>query len=143
MAPPDRERPGATHSDRVNPEVGSSPKSPTTIKATTAGRPCVSSGQVSWWSVHEFVAPVLSSVESWPMVGTPEWCALDDADPVKVAALFDAAQHWALRVETCQQAHCDASREISGAVDWSALAREINQRADFYASRPWLRRVAS
>jgi excisionase family DNA binding protein len=42
MAPPEKERPGATHSDRVNPEVGSSPKSPTTTKAITADRPHVS-----------------------------------------------------------------------------------------------------
>jgi hypothetical protein len=112
-------------------------------KPTAQRRPSTSCRQVSWWSVHEHVVPILASVEWWPMVGTPEWCALDDDDPVKLAALLDAAQHWALRVETCQEAHCDASRQVSGAVDWSALAREINQRADFYATRPWLRRVAS
>jgi Protein of unknown function (DUF2742) len=103
----------------------------------------LSSQQVSWWSVHEHIAPILSSVESWPTAGTPQWCALDDDDPHKLAALLDAAQHWILRVETCQEARCDASREISDAVDWSAMAREINERADFYAARPWLRRVAS
>jgi Protein of unknown function (DUF2742) len=90
------------------------------------------------------------------MAGTPEWCALDASDPVKTAALLDAAQHWALRVETCQEAHCAASRGVSSGIDllddddevtreitWAELAREINQRADFYASRPWLKRVAS
>ena len=106
-------------------------------------RNIVASQQVSWWSVHEHVAPMLDSVQSRPMVGTPEWCDLDDDDPVKMAALFDAAQHWALRVETCQQARADASQEFRSAVDWSALAREINIRADFFAARPWLRRVAS
>ena len=106
-------------------------------------RQCTSSRQTSWWSVHEYVAPALARVQSWPMVGTPEWCALDDDDPVKTAALLDAAQHWALRVETCQQARCDAARDVSERVDWPALAREINERADFYAARPWLRRVAS
>jgi hypothetical protein len=107
------------------------------------GQRCTSSQQVSWWSVHEFVAIHLDKVGSWPMAGTPEWCALGDADPRKWAAVLDAAQHWSLRVETCQEARCDASREVSDALDWSALAREINVRADFYASRPWLRRVAS
>ena len=67
----------------------------------------------------------------------------DDADPAKWAALLDAAQHWALRVETCQEARADASRTVSGALDWSALAHEIVQRAEFYAARPWLRRAAS
>jgi hypothetical protein len=100
------------------------------------------SQQVSWLSVHAHVVPFLTAAGSWPMVGTPQWCDLDD-DPVKMAALLDAAQHWALRLETCQQARCDASREISGALDWPALAREINARTDFYAARPWLKRVTS
>ena len=104
----------------------------------------VYSRQVNWWPVHTFVAPMLAAVDSWPMAGSQDWCLLDDNDPVKWAALLDAAQHWALRVETCSGAHCDASREVSDAVDWSAIAREINQRTDFYAARPWLkRRVAS
>jgi hypothetical protein len=34
LGPPDKERPGARNSDRVNPKVGSSPKSPTTAKVT-------------------------------------------------------------------------------------------------------------
>jgi hypothetical protein len=42
---------------------------------------------------------------------------LDDTDPRKVAALFDAAQHWALRVETSQQAQAETSRDISAAAD--------------------------
>ena len=103
----------------------------------------VSSQQVNWWTVHEFVESVLDRIGSWPMAGTPEWCALDDDDPVKIAALFDAAQHWALRLETCQQVRCDASQEVADAVDWSALAGDIKQRADFYAAHPWLKRVAS
>ena len=77
------------------------------------------------------------------MAGTPAWCDLAEDDPRKWAALLDAAQHWALRLETCQEAKADASRAVSDALDWSALGREINVRADFYAARPWLRRVAS
>ena len=49
------------------------------------------SAAVSWWSVHEWVQPYLQpyldAAGPLPMVGTPEWCALDDADPRKVAAL--------------------------------------------------------
>jgi hypothetical protein len=40
VGPPERERPGAIDSDRVNPEVGSSPKSPTKAKDITAPRQC-------------------------------------------------------------------------------------------------------
>jgi hypothetical protein len=82
------------------------------------------SQQVSWWSVVEQAAPLLASVGSWPMIGSPAWCLLADDDPVKLAAIYDAAQHWALRVETCQAARADASHEISGAADWRAIATE-------------------
>jgi Protein of unknown function (DUF2742) len=102
-----------------------------------------SSRQVSWWSVREFVQPYLDAVGSWPMAGTPAWCALDGTDPAKWAALLDGGQHWALRVETCQQACCEASRDISAADDWSRVATKMVQRESFYAARPYLKRVAS
>jgi Protein of unknown function (DUF2742) len=100
----------------------------------------VSSQQVSWWSVHEFVSAVLDQVDGWPMLGTPAWCSLAHDDPRKWAAVLDGGQHHALRLELNQEARADASRAVSQSVDWPALAREINQRADFYAARPWLRR---
>jgi hypothetical protein len=101
------------------------------------------SQQVCWWEVHLFVASYLDAVGSWPMAGTPEWCELDDSDPRKRAALLDAARHWALRVETSQQAECEASHDISAAADWSAIAQRVKDRVDFERRRPWLRRVAS
>jgi hypothetical protein len=101
------------------------------------------SAQVSWWDVRTFVTPILEAAGSWPLAGTPEWCALDDTDPVKVAALFDAAQHWSLRVETCQQARAETSRDISSAADWSAIAAQIYNRAQLYAERPWLKRASA
>lgn len=98
--------------------------------------PAVTSQQVSFWSVHECVAPLLAAVGSWPMLGSPAWCALDNTDPVKIAALFDAAQHWALRVETCQQADADASSDVSAAADWSAIAQQIYAHATCSARIP-------
>jgi hypothetical protein len=59
------------------------------------------------------------------MVGTPAWCALPDTDPAKLAALLDAARHWALRVDSCQQALCEASHDISAAADWHAISNTI------------------
>jgi hypothetical protein len=56
---------------------------------------------------------------------------------------LDAAQHWALRVETCQQAQCEASHDVSAAADWSAIARQMFIRNQFYAAKPWLKRIAS
>jgi Protein of unknown function (DUF2742) len=73
----------------------------------------VTSQQVSWWTVHEFVTAHLQ-VEHWPMAGTPAWCLFNDDDPVKLAAVLDAARHWALRIETCQQAYADAGSDFGG-----------------------------
>ena len=98
--------------------------------------------QVSWWDVHTYVTAVLEHLgRPYPVAGTPAWCALADDDPAKTAALLDASRHWALRMETCQQAECEASHAISAAADWSAIARNIKDRNEFYAARPWLKRV--
>ena len=112
-------------------------------KTTTQPGECVSSQQVSWWSVHEFVTEVLNQVNGWPQLGTPAWCSMANEDPVKWAALLDAAQHWALHLEINQEARAEASRDVSAAADWPVVSREINQRNDFYAKRPWMKRAAS
>ncbi|OBI90964.1 hypothetical protein A9X00_18230 [Mycobacterium sp. 1245805.9] len=83
------------------------------------------------------------AVRTFPMVGIPAWCALSDTDPVKLAAVFDAASHWALRLETCQQSRAEASQAISAALDWAAVARRNQQHAEFYADKPYLHRAAS
>jgi hypothetical protein len=103
----------------------------------------LTSSQVSWWATHEYVTPWLEQVNSWPLVGTPAWCALENCDPLKKASILDAAQHWALRLETCQAQRCEAGRDVAGAANWSAIARDVRNRANFYAARPWLKRVAS
>jgi hypothetical protein len=103
----------------------------------------VSSQQVSWWDVHLFVEPLLAEVGDWPMAGTPEWCALDDDDPAKTAALLDAARHWILRVETRQAAECAASSDVSAAADWGQIGQQIRAHNEFYTEKPWLRRQES
>jgi hypothetical protein len=101
------------------------------------------SAQVSWWDVHEWVQPYVDAAGPLPMVGSPAWCALEDNDPRKLAALLDAAQHWALRIETAQVAECEASHAISAGADWSGIAQRIRAEAEFYAERPWLKRKIS
>jgi Protein of unknown function (DUF2742) len=104
----------------------------------------LASRQVNWLTVHRFVGEVLKQVNGWPMAGTPAWCSLAHDDPRKWAALLDGAQHWALRVDACQAAECQASRDISGAADWAVVSQAIRQTNEFYAQKPWLRRrVAS
>jgi hypothetical protein len=85
--------------------------------------------------VYEHVASLLKQVGSWPMVGTPEWCALNNDDPVKLAALLDAGQHWALHLEINQQARADASRDVSMAADWRSIADETRRRREVYIPR--------
>jgi hypothetical protein len=131
--------------------------------ATTESLPDVISvadcSEFDWWPVHLYVAPVLARVKSWPIAGTPEWCALDDDDPAKMAAVFDAAQQRALDVDTrlmealqtydewlARQrliAECDASRAISAAEDWTAVANYLRDEREFYTEKPWMRRTAS
>jgi Protein of unknown function (DUF2742) len=106
----------------------------------SASRP-VWARSVNWWDVHEFVAGTLARVGSWPMAGTPEWCSLPDDNPAKIAALFDAARHWALRVDTLQTAECEASHAVSAAFDWSGFSVAQRRHNEFYNEKPWLRRA--
>ena len=92
----------------------------------------IASRQVSWWSVREYVTEALDRAGSWPMAGTPVWCKLADDDPAKMAALLDAAQHWALRVEIAQHAVREASRDVAGAADWRAIADDMQRRGGSY-----------
>ena len=78
---------------------------------------------------------------SEPTVGTPAWCLLAEGDSCKLAAVYDAAQHWALRVEYFQQAYAGRPRRSSEAADWPTISRHIRDEREFYAARPWLKRV--
>lgn len=100
----------------------------------------LTSQQVSWSDVHAFVLPKLQRVGDWPMVGSPAWCLLEDRDRVKWASVFDAAQHWALRMEGWQLLECDSSHDISASEDWAKVARIAKNRADYFTARPWLNR---
>lgn len=96
---------------------------------------------VSWWPVHEFVTQWLERLDGWPLAGSVEWQQLPDDDPRKWASLLDAAQHWALRVDTAQETRADASRAVAASTDWPKVATELVQRRQWRASRPWSRRV--
>jgi hypothetical protein len=90
---------------------------------------------VDFWSVHCYVAPALVAAREWPMLGTLEWQHLADADPAKLAALLDAAQHHALRIETAQAALAEASSAIASAADWQSIARTIRAPHSTYIPR--------
>jgi hypothetical protein len=93
------------------------------------------SQQVSWLSVHEWVAPRLERVGRWPILGSPAWVLLDDRNPVKWAAVLDGGQHHALRLELNQEALAEASRDICAATDWRAIATGMHRRHGVYIPR--------
>ena len=97
---------------------------------------------VSWWSVHEYVTRLTEPLTDWPMAGTPAWCDLDDDDPRKLAAVADAGQHHALRIETAQEIHAEASKAVAAAADWPGIAQEIHQLHNWRSTRPWAARQA-
>ena len=100
------------------------------------GRP-QSSQQVSWWDTHVFIAAAVANANAGPLplAGTPAWCELADGDPRKLLALAAAGEHHVLRIETAQAAMADASREISAAADWTAMAQRIRNRPSAYIPR--------
>jgi hypothetical protein len=98
------------------------------------------SRQVDWWSVCEFVEPLLAHVGCWPMAGTVTWRQLDDTDPAKWAALLDAARHHSLHVDTAQTALAEASRAIASGADWSAAGRAHRRRAHAITSGAYIPR---
>ena len=103
----------------------------------------VGSRQVNWLTAHRFALPHLTQVGTWPMIGTPAWQALERFAPQKWAAILDAAQHWALRIQLNQEAVADAAHAISAATDWSKVAKEISEIRAAHAENPWMKRAAA
>lgn len=101
----------------------------------------LASRQVAWWPVHEYVIEHLAEQSDWPLIGTPEWCALPDDDPRKMASVLDAAQHYALYLDGKGEALAEASTAVSTAQDWNIFSTNNIQRESLYVERPWLRRI--
>lgn len=118
---------------------------------TNQPKPIPASQAVAWWPVLLYVADVLRveptevpyAAQRVPLLGTPAWCALADDAPSKLAAVLHGGCHHALRLEMTQEACADASKDISAAADWRAVASELSGLAAFRKANPWSRRVAS
>jgi hypothetical protein len=112
--------------------------------------PC-SSRAVAWWPVLTYIADLLrvdpaavpEAAQRVPLLGTPAWCALPDDAPAKLAAVLHGGCHHALRLEMTQEAAAEASKAISAATDWRAVASELSGLAAYRKANPWARRVAS
>ena len=106
------------------------------------------SRQVAWWPVYEYAAAeaarlgVNLAADPLPVPGTPQWCAMPDGDRKLAAVLLLGAQY-VLALDTRQEALADASKAVAAAADWPQISRDIRQRTEFYAARPWLKRVTA
>lgn len=101
--------------------------------------------QISWKPVHSFVRRLLAGRGTTIIAGTPEWSALLDDDPRKLAAILTAGSRWCLEIELGQiharaAAEKDAAVDISTALPWAQVARRIADRDAFYRAHPDLKR---
>ena len=99
---------------------------------------------VDWVAVRDFLArhPV---GPTHIIAGSPEWQALDDDDPAKLAALITAGSRWVLEqnleeLDQQRAAKKHAAIEIATALDWTRVAKRIRDRDQFYRDHPDLRR---
>lgn len=91
------------------------------------------SDQIAWEPVRDFVYRLLSGCTTTIICGSPEWVALPDDDPQKVAALLIAGSRWCLD-ESIDEIHWQrdalkrAATAVSEARDWAAVAKRIRDR---------------
>lgn len=106
----------------------------TTDRATTART-------VHFHTVCAYVDRVLGGVEgNPPLLGSIEWQRLNDRDPLKVAAVYQAAMERALYYEATQIALGEASKAIAAAADWPAVAQSARRHADAVDSGTYIPR---
>ena len=103
--------------------------------------------QVDWTAVRDFL--YRRSVGRTQIVaGSPEWVALDDDDPQKIAALITAGSRWVLEAEIDQihrrrLAHKDMALGLLEDLPWKKIRKQIEQRDEFYRRNPDLKRKAA
>ena len=82
------------------------------------------------------------------IAGSPEWQALDDDDPQKLAAVIAAGSRWVLEEEIDQlarrrQAQKDMALGLLETLPWAQICKQIEQRDEFYRKNADLKRRAS
>jgi hypothetical protein len=140
--PPDPKNDGGGRDDQSSAPTHHQPAD---HQIASNGQLITASRQVAWWPVYDYINRQrrhLGALElSGPLLGTPAWVALPDDHPAKLSAVLNAAEAVAYSVNADQAAAVAASRAISAAADWSAIAKANRDRADFLAANPWARRV--
>jgi len=103
---------------------------------------------VNWEAVRDFVYRLPARPNTTIIAGSPEWCALDDDDPAKLAALITAGSRWVLEEEIDQlarrrQAQKDMALGLLETLPWAQICKQIEQRDEFYRKNADLKRRAS
>ncbi|MET4432394.1 DUF2742 domain-containing protein [Mycolicibacterium sp. 624] len=98
------------------------------------------SRQVNWFEVHSYAARLATShgvaLDHHLIPGTPQWCGMPDDDARKLLALVLGGVREALHHDVVQEHRAAASREISSAGGWSAVAQTVrNGRGNAYVPR--------
>lgn len=105
---------------------------------TGAGSPA--SKQVNWHETYLYAERLAAShgvaLNHQLIAGTPSWCGMADHDARKLMALILGGVREAIQNDARQEALADASREVSTAADWPAVAQRVrNGRGAAYIAR--------
>ncbi|MCX2755506.1 DUF2742 domain-containing protein [Gordonia sp. 4N] len=99
---------------------------------------------VDWVAVRDFLArhPI---GRTQVIAGSPEWCALDDKDPQKLAAVITAGSRWVLEEEIEQHRRRREAQKAMAIglleeLPWKKIRQQMEDRDAFYKKNPDLRR---
>ncbi|MDH3007089.1 DUF2742 domain-containing protein [Gordonia alkanivorans] len=100
---------------------------------------------VNWEAVRDFVYRLPARPNTTIIAGSPEWRALDDQDPQKLAAVITAGSRWCLEEEIEQrrrrrEAQKDMSMGLLEELPWKKIRQQMADRDAFYKKNPDLRR---
>lgn len=103
----------------------------------------VDSNEIDFLPVHQRLAPLLDRavlLGEIPVLGSPAWVDIPDDDRRWRDSVVVAGYRWAMAEWLRQDAENQASKELSGSADWSAVAARMRQHAEYLAANPWARR---
>lgn len=104
------------------------------------------SREVSFIAVHDRLSPILTTAHSLggvPVLGSPAWVDLAEDDIRWRHSVVVSGYQWALRRWLEQDAETAASKEVSQQQDWSAHARYVRDRKQYFEANPWAKRVSA
>lgn len=100
----------------------------------------LASRQVNWYETFCYAERLAANhgvdiLEHHLVAGSPRWCEMPDDDARKLMALVLGGIREALGHDANQTSLVDASRAVSAAEDWPAIAHGIGRRNGVYIPR--------